>query len=65
MPYIVVEKRPNGSEMFVINNKGTLCGTGRPKKFLARETAAEIAQMWAEINANCQQNAKVVIRKVD
>jgi hypothetical protein len=65
MPYIVVEKRPNGSEMFVINNKGSLSHTGTPKKFLAKETAKEIAAMWAQINANCDQNAKMFVRKVD
>jgi hypothetical protein len=65
MPYIVVEKHPNGSEMFVINNKGSLSNTGRPKKFLAKETAKEIAAMWAGINAHCQQKGKMFVRKVD
>lgn len=65
MPYIVVEKLPNGNEMKVINNKGSLSLHGPAKKFLSKESAKEIAAMWAEINANCRLPGKMFVRKVD
>lgn len=64
MPYIVIEKRPGRGEMHVVNSNGNLSFSGPPKKFLSKERAQEIALMWAEINANCDQNAKMVVRKV-
>lgn len=64
MPYIVIEKRPGRGEMHVVNSTGSLSYFGKPKKFLSKETAREIARMWAEINANCDQNAKMVVREV-
>lgn len=65
MPYIVVEKHPNGREMFVVNHKGSLSAHGEPRRFLNKESAKEVAAMWAAINANCQQPGKIFVRKVD
>jgi hypothetical protein len=57
MRYIVIHKAKNGAEMHVLRN-GNMSFYGTARKFLSRETAAEVAQEWAE----CLP--RIVIRKV-
>lgn len=63
MPYIVVEKLPDGTEYHATKG-GNLTLYGKPYRFVSREKAKEVAQTWSQINANCRQPGKLFVRSV-
>ena len=63
MPFVVIQRDRKYPDMHVVNWIGSLSFHGEIKKFKTKRKALEIAQMWADINAECGHSHKKMIVK--